>query len=95
MRVVSNKKLREFAARYPEADTPLQAWRRLVEAMHAPNFAMVKRFMNATDKVGDFHVFDIGGNKFRIVVGIDYVRQIAYIKHVFTHGEYDKWSRNQ
>jgi len=95
VRVVSNKRLRDFAARHPDAETPLQAWRRLIQTMHAANFAMVKKFMNATDKVGDFHVFDIGGNKFRIVAGVDYARQVVYVKHVFTHGEYEKWSKGR
>jgi mRNA-degrading endonuclease HigB of HigAB toxin-antitoxin module len=40
-------------------------------------------------------VFNIGGNKYRLIVDIDYQRQIIYIKHVLTHADYDKetWKR--
>jgi mRNA interferase HigB len=36
------------------------------------------------------HVFDIGGNKYRLVVFLHFVQQIAYVKHVLTHAEYDR-----
>lgn len=44
----------------------------------------------SVDKVGDLHVFDIGGNKFRLIVFLQFAQQIAYIKHVLTHAEYDR-----
>jgi mRNA interferase HigB len=40
--------------------------------------------------VGDRTVFNIGGNKFRLIAHVDYRTQIIYIKHVLTHEEYDK-----
>jgi len=45
------------------------------------------------DKVGKFTVFDIGGNKFRLIAVIHYNRKKVYIRHVLTHVEYDsdKW----
>jgi mRNA-degrading endonuclease HigB of HigAB toxin-antitoxin module len=42
-------------------------------------------------KVGRFFVFDIGGNKFRLIAAIHFNRQILYIRHVLTHREYDAW----
>jgi mRNA interferase HigB len=41
--------------------------------------------------VGRFFVFDIGGNKFRLIAAIHFNRQILYIRHVLTHREYDAW----
>ena len=47
------------------------------------------------DGVGAFTVFNIGGNKFRIITAIKYRWQIVYISHILTHAEYDegKWKR--
>ena len=57
------------------------------------SFAELKRTFRAVDKVGKFTVFDIGGNKFRLVAAIHYNRRKVYIRHVLTHTEYDqdKW----
>ena len=45
------------------------------------------------DKVGKFTVFDLGGNKYRLIAAIHYNRGKVYIRHVLTHAEYDqdKW----
>jgi mRNA-degrading endonuclease HigB of HigAB toxin-antitoxin module len=62
-----------------------------LEAGTFANFADLRRAFNATDKVGDFYVFDIGGNKFRLVAAVHFNVQKLYVRHVFTHREYDKW----
>ena len=92
MRVISNKALTDFARLHPAAATSLQAWRKVVETQKAPNFAALKALFNAVDKVGDYFVFDIGGNKVRLVAQIHFNRQVVYIRHVFTHPEYDRWN---
>lgn len=91
MRVISNKALVEFAGKHADAEVPLQIWRKTIEAGTFVNFAGVKRSFNATDKVGGFYVFDIGGNKFRVVAAVHFNVQKLYVRHVFTHQEYDKW----
>lgn len=91
MRVISNKALVDFSAYNPGAAQALQVWRRLLEVRSFASFAEIKSVFNTVDKVGEFHVFDIGGNKFRIIAFIDFNGQKAYVKHVFTHKEYDKW----
>src|SRR5688500_3625331 len=95
MRVISNKALADFAATHPDAGKPLQAWRKIIESQEIANFARLKSLMNATDRVGDFHVFDIGGNKYRVVAAIHFNRQMLFVRHVFTHGAYEKWKPTQ
>jgi len=51
----------------------------------------LKKAFNAIDKVDDFHVFDIGGNKYRVIAAIRFNRQMLFVRHVFTHKEYDRW----
>lgn len=90
MHVISNKALKKFAERYPGADKPLQAWRKIIEKSHFTSFTELKRTFNSVDKVDELYIFDIGGNKYRLVVYIRFDWQRCYIKHVLTHGEYDQ-----
>ena len=57
----------------------------------------MKSLFPATDKVGEFHVFDIGGNKLRLIAFVRYRSQKLYIKHVLDHREYDrgKWKEGR
>lgn len=91
MRLISNRALRDFSARHPNAATPLQAWRKLIEHSAPRNHADLKRLANSVDRVGDYYVFDIGGNKFRVVAAVHFERQMLFVRHVFTHAEYDDW----
>jgi mRNA interferase HigB len=91
MRLISNKALRDFAKRYPDADMPLQGWRRIVERSRLRNFAELKRAFNAVDKVRDYFVFNIAGNHYRLIAAIHFNTQILYVRSVMTHAEYDEW----
>jgi len=44
----------------------------------------------ATDKVGNYHVFDIGGNKLRLIAVVHYQSKKVFIRHILDHKEYDK-----
>lgn len=66
-------------------------WRKIIESRTFDNFAELKKAFNTIDKAGDFHVFDVGGNKYRIIALINFSSQKLYIRYVFTHREYDKW----
>ena len=90
MRVVSNKRLVEFAARCPEAHQALQAWRKLMESTEFANFAQLRRNFGSVDIVAGKYVFDIRGNRYRLIAGICFQTQICYIKTVLTHAEYDR-----
>jgi len=93
MHVISRKKLREFWELYPKARTPLDAWYQVAKRAKWENFAEVRRTFNSADVVGRFVVFNIGGNKYRLIAVIHYNRGKVFIRHVLTHTEYDegKW----
>jgi mRNA interferase HigB len=91
MRIISNVALTRFASIHPSAAGSLQAWRKTIEARDFANFAELKSVFNAADKVEMYYVFNIGGNKYRIIAAIHFNTQIMYIRHIFTHKEYDKW----
>lgn len=91
MRVVSNRMLVDFANMHPRAHVPLQTWRKLLETSEYASFSDLKRTFNHVDKVGDYVVFDIAGNHYRIVAAIHFNTQMLFVRHVFTHREYDAW----
>lgn len=73
------------------ARRPLAAWYRIVAGASFTDFAGVRRTFNSADLVArDFVVFN--ANSFRIVTAIHYNRGKLYIRHVFTHPEYERWS---
>lgn len=90
MRVITNRRLLEFASKHADAGEPLQGWRKVMECAVCANFAELKRAFGAVDKVGELHVFNIAGNKYRLIAFVHYGRQLCYIKHVLTHADYDK-----
>lgn len=90
MKLISNKRLREFAALYPDAEQALQDFRRKVEKGRFGNVAELRAVFPSADKVGQRFVFNIGGNKFRLVAGIDFFRRTMWVKAVLTHSQYDK-----
>lgn len=90
MKLISNKALRDFAAVHADAGQPLQEFRRAMEKGGFANFAQLKGAFSTVDKVGDKCVFNIGGNKYRLVAWLHFEARRCYIKAVLTHGEYDK-----
>lgn len=90
MKLISNKALREFAAIHPDADEPLQAWRRLMERGEFQTFAELRATFASVDKAGDRYVFNIGGNKYRLIASMVFSVQTVWVKAVLTHVDYDK-----
>jgi mRNA interferase HigB len=87
----SRRALREFWEQHPDAETPLRAWYKIASAAKWENFAELKAAFGRADAVGDKRIiFDVGGNKYRIVVRVVYgpfYRMM--IKFVGTHNEYN------
>ena len=90
VKLISNRSLREFALRHGDAAGPLQDFRRLIEHGDYRNFAALRATFASVDKVGGRYVFNIGGNKYRLVAAIAYSVQVLWVKAVLTHAEYDK-----
>jgi mRNA interferase HigB len=95
MHVITRKRLNEFAEKYPETENALANWYRIVKQNDFANFADLKMKFLAADKVGKLTVFNVGGNKVRLIAAIHYNRKKVYIRAVLTHKEYDeeKWKK--
>jgi mRNA interferase HigB len=90
MRVMSRRPLRAFAKRFPEAGNGLAAWFNEAEAAKWADPAQVKeKYASASILKNGRVVFNICGNKYRLVVKINYEFEIIYVRFVGTHAEYD------
>jgi mRNA interferase HigB len=90
MKLISNKALRDFARLHVDAEASLQAWRRLIEHGSYGNFAELRATFATVDKVGDRYVFNMGGNKYRLIAAIAFKPGLVWVKAVLTHAEYDR-----
>jgi mRNA interferase HigB len=90
MHVISRKALREFWERFPDSQPPLERWYRIVERTEFKSFAELRMTFPSADLVDDLVVFNIGGNKFRLITAIHFNRGRIYIRHVLTHNDYDR-----
>ena len=91
MRVVSRKKLREFSAKHADAKAPLDAWYAEAKQASWTSFADVKAAYRSADVVaGNRVIFNIGGNKYRLVVKVAYRLQQLFVLFIGTHAEYMK-----
>jgi len=91
MQIIALRALRLFWERHPQAETPLRVWysRVKVAAWRGPDDVRAE-FGGAVDFVADNRVvFDIGGNKYRLVAHVAYKFGRVLIKFVGTHKEYD------
>ena len=93
MHVITRKRLNEFAEQYPEANAALARWYSLAKHNDFSNFAELRARFPSADQVGKLTVFNIGGNRVRLIAAIHYNRKKIYIRAVLTHAEYDegKW----
>ena len=88
MRIFTEKPLKEYADRHPEARTAIQDWIRKVNESTWQTFADIKRTFNSVDYVGNQHyVFNIKGNDYRLVVVVLFKPQFVYIRFIGTHAE--------
>lgn len=90
MRIITVKRIWEAKERWPQSATALDEWYRKIKVYRPADFAAMKALFPATDKVGALHVFDIGGNKVRLIAVVRYTTQKLYIRHVLDHREYDR-----
>jgi len=93
MHIITRKRLNEFAEKHPDAKSSLQHWYRLAKKNEFESFAELRKTFGSVDQVGNLTVFNIGGNKVRLIAAIHYNRRPIYIRAVLTHREYDegKW----
>ena len=92
MHIITRKRLIEFAQKHPDCSTALESWHRIVKHTDFNSFAELRQTFPSADKVVNLTVFNIGGNKARLIAAIHYNTHRIYIRHVLTHKEYNRGS---
>ncbi|MHB1528574.1 MAG: type II toxin-antitoxin system HigB family toxin [Acidiferrobacteraceae bacterium] len=97
MHVIAKPALIEFWMKHPDAKGPLGAWYRTMERGTFADFRALRATFASADLVDGLTVFNIGGNKYRLIAAIHYNRRKAFIRAVLTHEEYDRgqWKRRK
>lgn len=91
MRLIALSTLEAFWKRHPDAEQPLLSWHQQVRQADWPSPADVKAdFGSASILRGGRVVFNIAGNKYRLVAWINYPYRVVYIRFVGTHRQYDQ-----
>jgi len=98
MRVISLKTLKAFWLRRPDAEQPLRLWYKTTRKVQWTGFMAVRQTFGSADTAtvasgNTVVIFDIGGNKYRLITAIHYNTGCVYAMQVLTHKEYDteKW----
>ena len=95
MEIAGEERIAEFAKRFPRIRSALTRWLAVVAAADWENPAEMKKTFGSADIVGDQTVFNIGGNKCRLIAIIHYRARRVFVQRVLTHQAYDKgdWRR--
>ncbi|MDR7050551.1 mRNA interferase HigB [Duganella sp. 3397] len=93
MRLLSTKVLKEFCVSHPDARSAIRKWGQTMIDAQPLNFSDLRTFSRSADYVPPFTVFNLGGNKFRLIAIVHYASGTVFIRDVFTHREYDKWTK--
>jgi mRNA interferase HigB len=90
VRIISKRRLREFWAVHPDAEVPLRYWYTITKARRWQSLAEIRRDFPHADAVETLTVFNVAGNKYRLITDIVFQVQIVYVKRVLTHADYSK-----
>jgi mRNA interferase HigB len=90
MHVVSHKAIRNFCEEHPHARSAMDHWYRVAKRAAWSSLAEFKQSFSAADLVAPHVVFDIGGNKYRLIAEMNFARRVLFIRAIATHQEYMK-----
>ena len=93
MRIIKRGALVQFWQRRPDAKASLESWYAVVRRATWKTPAEMKLVYGNADLVGRRTVFNIAGNKYRLIARVNYQTQRAFVLYLLTHAEYDrgKW----
>lgn len=91
MVIISKKALNTFIDNHPAAEASVLDWYGKAKNADWSDFRSLKQTFSATDYAGnDLYVFNIGGNRYRLIARIFFTARVVYVRFVGTHSDYDK-----
>jgi mRNA interferase HigB len=88
--IISRRALIQFWEKHPDSKFPLARWYKIVDKTDFRSFIQLRQVFPSVDPVDDLFIFNIAGNKYRLVTSIHFNRGKVYIRYVLTHKEYDR-----
>ena len=95
MHIITRKRIQEFVHKHPDSRASLENWYRIVKKTNYHSFNELRQHFSSADYVDGYVIFNISGNKYRLIAAIHFNRSKVYIRAILTHAEYDKheWKR--
>jgi len=90
MHIISRKRINQFIEKHPDSLNSLSLWFRLFRKNTYASLAQIKEHFPDADYVDGLIVFNISGNKYRLIAAIHFNRQKVYIRDILTHNAYDR-----
>lgn len=91
MRIIARSTLVDFWSRHPEAKVPLERWYAIARAAQWMSMDDVRRVAPKAKVLnGERARFEVAGGSYRLIVSFDFKRQVAFVKFVGSHAEYDR-----
>jgi len=88
MILIGKRPIEAFGSSYPQSRKPLAVWEGLIKKTNYGSFNELKRTFPSADYVyHQYTIFNIGGNKYRLISEIDYSAGVVNVKRVWTHAE--------
>lgn len=88
--MISHKAIVDAGARHPDAAAALHNWYRITKRATWRSLVETRNDFAHADAVRRFTVFNIKGNRYRLICWINYANQKVFVRHFLTHREYDK-----
>jgi mRNA interferase HigB len=80
-----------FQIKHPNARKSLAEWTKKIMAAQWHTFADIKKTFNTIDYAAPFCIFDVGGNKYRVIAIVSFAEKTVLIDKVLTHAQYNRW----
>ncbi len=96
MRIIGRRVIEEFKRKHADSRPSLDSWFRVVSSREWSNFAELRQVFSSADQVGSHTVFNIGGNKYRLIAEVNCKVGVLLVRQVLTHQEYDRggWKKS-
>lgn|SRR3989338_371209 len=95
MRILGRDTVQAFMERYPDSESSLKSWVQAIEANSFKHLNELKQTFGSADYVRPYIVFNISGNKYRLIALVNYQIGAVFVEQILTHREYDrgKWRK--
>ena len=90
MNLIHRERLEAFARKFKDSATPLSAWAGAVDFGRFKHLVELKQTFGSADYVRPYVVFNIAGNKYRLVTLVNFKLGVVSVERVMTHAEYDR-----